>query len=245
MDSSEAPFRFENCGTHFVLVLYPPIVDGQWGNVSEVGTEILGRLEAFPNPVLIVDLSPLEYMGSAQVALLVRIWKAVRPRHGKMVIQSPAGTVREVLQIAGLRALWQIVDTRSEALAEFNLAQNEASRPSLYGPWIALLSLFGAGVSLGLVLAGAGPRQGVLIAELALAGGALITGGLTALFHRQKWRWIGAGVSVASLAVLAIAAAQLGAVLPGTRAAGQVQLRNERVESHRVDEPAEKLAERP
>jgi anti-anti-sigma factor len=126
-----------------VLALYPLINEGQWGNVSEVGGEIVGKLKTLRKPALVIDLSPLEYMGSAQVALLVRIWKSLKQINGRMVVQCPGEMVREVLALAGLRSLWNIVDTREAALK--SLSVTDYSTESSVG------SLSGSGSKMGLM----------------------------------------------------------------------------------------------
>ncbi len=117
MDSLESPFQFERHATHGILLLNPLINDGQWGAVAEVGNEILEQLESLLAPALVIDLSRLTYIGSPQVALLVRVWKSIKRFHGRMSIECPSEMVTEVLCTAGLRSLWAIVETREAALA--------------------------------------------------------------------------------------------------------------------------------
>lgn len=164
VDSSEAPYRFEDRETYSVLALYPLINEGQWGNVSEVGGEIVGRLKSLRKPALVIDLSPLEYMGSAQVALLVRIWKSLKQINGRMVVQCPGEMVREVLALAGLKSLWNIVDTREAALQSLSITEyssggmggvaGSGSKLGLLALVVALVAVGGAGGLLGLKLQG-------------------------------------------------------------------------------------------
>lgn len=116
MDSLESPFQFESQPTHGILLLNPLINDGQWGTVTEVGNEILAQLETMLAPALVVDLSRLNYIGSPQVALLVRVWKSLKKLQGRMAVECPCEMIREILCTAGLRSLWEITDTRDAAL---------------------------------------------------------------------------------------------------------------------------------
>lgn len=116
MDSIESPFQFERQSTHGILALNPLINDGQWGTVTEVGNEILPQLETLSSPSVVIDLSRLNYIGSPQVALLVRVWKSLKKLQGRMAIACPNETVRDILHTAGLRSLWAIVDTHDAAL---------------------------------------------------------------------------------------------------------------------------------
>ena len=155
VDSSEAPYQFEDRESYSILALYPLINEGQWGNVSEVGGEIVGRLKTLRNPALVIDLSPLEYMGSAQVALLVRIWKSLKQINGRMVVQCPGEMVREVLALAGLKSLWNIVDTREAALKSLSITEYSSSGISGGGSSGSKLGLMTLVVSL-VAVAGAG-----------------------------------------------------------------------------------------
>lgn len=116
MDSLESPFQIERHSTHGILSFYPLINDGQWGTVNEVGNEILAQLETLLAPALVVDLSRLDYVGSSQVALLVRVWKSLKKVQGRMAVECPSDSVREILCTVGLKSLWAIETTREAAL---------------------------------------------------------------------------------------------------------------------------------
>lgn len=203
METREAPYQFEHRDTHAVLVLYPLINEGQWGNVSEVGTEIVGRLESSKSPSLIVDLSPLDYMGSAQVALLVRVWKSLKQNEGKMVVQCPGEMVREVLTIAGLKSLWSIVETRDAALGELGLqgAGTTEKGRSASGLATGAVGLIAMGIGVGLVLAGTRPEL-KLWGGLACGGIGFLAGALTIWLERGVWRFLGLLVLLVSSGLL-------------------------------------------
>lgn len=132
VESFESPYQFDQHGTYAVLTLNPLINEGQWSNVSEVGNEILSQLQSLTAGRLVVDLSRLEYMGSPQVALLVRIWKSLRKLPGKMAVQCPSPTVREILCTAGLRSLWDIVEGREAALKSLGVPSKCRSAASIW-----------------------------------------------------------------------------------------------------------------
>lgn len=208
VDSSEAPYQFEVLDSYSILSFYPLINEGQWGNVSEVGTEILNRLESIRSPSVVVDLSPLDYMGSAQVALLVRIWKSLKKMQGKMVVQCPGAMVREVLTIAGLKSLWNIVETREAALKALNISERaiaassggggggglESSSPlGLLSMLISLVGAIGAGVIFGMRSGGAANvnPQVLLILVFAFAQIGLIAGIAAGILGRGYSRILG------------------------------------------------------
>ncbi|MDB5387106.1 MAG: Sulfate transporter/antisigma-factor antagonist [Planctomycetaceae bacterium] len=116
VESHESPYQFDRFSNYASLTLNPLINEGQWSNVSEVGNEILNQIQGLAVPSLVVDLSRLNYMGSPQLALLVRIWKSLKKLPGQMAVHCPSPAVREILCTAGLRSLWDIVETHDAAL---------------------------------------------------------------------------------------------------------------------------------
>ncbi len=108
-------FDFQILPDHNELTIYSGLNEASWGDVVSVGTSILDRLEQARTAKLLVDLSQLNYMGSSQVALLVRVWKVVKARDGKLAVHVKSDIVHKVLTIAGLHTLWDIVPTRAAA----------------------------------------------------------------------------------------------------------------------------------
>jgi anti-anti-sigma factor len=86
-----------------------------WGVLDQAGSQVLAEWQNQPSQACIVELTELAMMGSAQVALLVRIWKAVRERSGEFIVVCPQAAVLDVIELAGLGKLWQIVPHRSAA----------------------------------------------------------------------------------------------------------------------------------
>ena len=135
VDSLESPFHFERHLQHAVVAFNPLINEGQWGTVMQVGHEILLHVGNQPNQALVVDLSRLTYIGSPQVALLVRLWKSVKKSNGRMSVECPNDTVCDALSIAGLHSLWQIVATRDAALNAIGIVPPAPTTDSAWN-WI-------------------------------------------------------------------------------------------------------------
>src|SRR5687768_9564630 len=76
-------YRLEIARSHAVLRLEPMMGQAAWGDIDRVGTEVLANVNGQKNGSWLIDLSGLEYMGSALVALVVRVWKAVQTSGGK------------------------------------------------------------------------------------------------------------------------------------------------------------------
>jgi anti-anti-sigma factor len=120
-------YRFESVNGCLTVTLLPELNDKQWADIERVGTEIVARIGATPSPRVIVDLTPLSYMGSAMVALIVRLYKEVNTRSGKMVVVNQHELVHEVLKLAGLTKLWTIVDNRQAAYSSLGIKMSAAS----------------------------------------------------------------------------------------------------------------------
>jgi len=117
----ESSFELLQDGNVSVLVLLPELNNVQWGDIDAIGTEVLNSMSTQKNPYIIVDLSPLSYMGSAMVALIVRVWKAAQAKDGKISVVCPHDGVKEVLKLASLDKVWSIVNTREEARSALGL----------------------------------------------------------------------------------------------------------------------------
>lgn len=127
MTTNDAPFRFTPEGNTSVLQLLPELNNVQWGEIDAIGTSVLSSMESQSHPHIIVDLSPLNYMGSAMVALIVRVWKAAQAKKGKICVVCPHPGVKEVLKLAALDKVWSIVDNMNDARSNFGLGRNSGS----------------------------------------------------------------------------------------------------------------------
>lgn len=134
---------------HLVVSLLEPIKSAAWDAIEEAGHEIVQQVEARETPRIAVDLTSLDYMGSSVVALLVRVWKAVQARSGKMVVVVDDGVVREVLQLAGLEKVWVLVENLETALDELGVSdaavvqQRETRMLTFVGPVAAVAASIG------------------------------------------------------------------------------------------------------
>jgi len=208
VSTSDAPYTLEKTRGYVVLCLLPKLNEVQWGDVQQVGNEIIPDLDALRSPALLVDLSALDYMGSSMVALLVRLWKAVQKKNGRMVVQSEQKMVTEVLSIAGLNSLWDVVPTRDEAISAMKQAplasQNGPVQASWTGPIIALIAAAAAGWVWWTTQSGNplfnDAKQSVYVL-FALATVALIISGLTLFRNAGAARIVGGLILLASLAV--------------------------------------------
>ena len=115
--------RHEDCfGISFhgeVAILTPSgaVEKLPWEFMESVGDAVLPPLLRREPPMVVVDLSEVDYCGSVFLSLLLRIEKAVRARHGAMALCGISGGARELLRITNLDTLWPLYEDRDEAIA--------------------------------------------------------------------------------------------------------------------------------
>ena len=79
-------------------------------------TLVAAAVEADP-PWLLLDMSQTEYVSSSFIELLVRAWRVIERREGRMALCGVQPFCLEVLETTRLDVLWPIYPTRGEALA--------------------------------------------------------------------------------------------------------------------------------
>jgi anti-anti-sigma factor len=208
VSSSEAPYRFENAGGCAVITFLPAMNEAPWADIEKIGTDLVGRLEPMRNPRFMVDLTQMNHMGSAMVALIVRLWKSIKDRGGKMVVVNRNEMVFEVLRLASLHKVWTIVDSRESGMRELGVSgglprgEGAAGSGGLVLPILAVLAMGGAVAGLALIMAKT-PIVSTNIAlaiEFVFAVLGLIVGTILVIQHTGARR----GVGIAVVAVCAI-----------------------------------------
>ena len=125
MTTSGTSYQFEIFDGFSVISLQPELNNVPWAEIDSLGTEILEKMAEQKTPAFLVDLDALSYMGSAMVALVVRLWKAAKERKGKIAVVNSDAMVLEVLKLAGLEKVWTIVDTREEGLKSIGASSRQ------------------------------------------------------------------------------------------------------------------------
>lgn len=205
MDQGGQTYEFEQYADYSVLVLKPAMNDAQWGQIEKAGDEVLQKIESIKTPHLIADLSELDYIGSAMVALVVRIWKIVKAKNARMVVVNRNPMVLEVFKISKLDEVWTIVEYREDALYELGVspeAKTERRESNLLVFVSVIVTLIGAA---GLGLYAADPDLlGLRLAQILAFGcsGLGVILGLVLLFKEIGGRRaIGVGTAIAALAI--------------------------------------------
>lgn len=205
MSVSEPFCRFETADGSAIVTLLPGLNDAPWSEIEQAGNGLLERVRNSSARVVLVDLMSLNYMGSALVALIVRVWKAVKERDGRMVVINTDPMVLEVLKIAGLENLWTIVETREQAFDAAGVSPQAVTRKretrvlTMVGP----LAVAAAGLGLALLIVKADFVPGVVAVGLALGWAALgvLAGAVTFARSAGGGRAVGGLIVVACLGI--------------------------------------------
>ena len=232
MDASAPPSgcSYEREGDAAFVTLKPALSDVKWDEIESIGNSIESRLKGDQPKKVIFDISPLSYMGSAMVALVVRWWKAVGKYGGKSVVVCEDENVLEVLRLAALDKHWTIVADRETAASTLGIAAGGTAstyRPRMTGepPLASSNTVQGSGPMLPLIVGGVALPVGIIGAVLfliqagdpkltlglALLGGltALIAGVLAAVVCTGTRRTAGIVIAVFGLLIAALAGYRL------------------------------------
>lgn len=203
--TSASTFQIDLIQGRTVVSFLPHLNEIPWAEIEKVGGQILPKLQEASSPGVLVDLCALKYMGSASLALIVRIYKAVTEKRGRMIVANSDPMVGEVLAKAGLEKIWEIAPNRDEGLRRLGLSNAEAVRRA--GGWQNLIAILGLLTSAIGFAAFFTPAMGL---GLNMVVGMQIGGGLIG-FGFALWailegtgsaRTIGAMVLIASMALL-------------------------------------------
>ncbi len=67
-------------------------------------------------PLIVFDLSQIDYFGSVFLGVLLRCWKMVQAKGGSMALACVSVRARELLHLTSLDFVWPIYESRREAV---------------------------------------------------------------------------------------------------------------------------------
>jgi len=223
--AGESYYRSETNGGCSIITLLPVLNDKQWADIEKVGSEIVEHLGTASSPRFLVDLTPLSYMGSAMVALIVRLYKAVNSRNGQMVVVNQHELVFEVLKLAGLTKLWTIVDSREKGFAALGVkpgATAVGGAPANDNLVLGAGVIGAIGSIIGLALQFAShpvvPRKVALVIEFAFAFLGFVSG--TMMLVNQAGTRRNVGIALLGICLLVVLGGILAAPEPTAPASG-------------------------
>ncbi len=114
--SSEDAFAIERHGDVTVIVASPALEAMEPSLVDGAAALLLEPLRDLEAPLVVIDLSQINYFGSAFLALLIRCWKRVMSQGGMMVLTGVTDRIRDLLRMTKLDMVWPIYGSRREAI---------------------------------------------------------------------------------------------------------------------------------
>jgi anti-anti-sigma factor len=94
--------------------------------LMETGGVLLGEAIHADPPRLLLDLSATAFIGSRFIELLVRAWKRVKERGGRMALCGIQPFCAEVLRTTRLDLLWESYPGREEGVAALTRQPGQA-----------------------------------------------------------------------------------------------------------------------
>ncbi len=88
----------------------------RWDLIEQASEIVMEPIREQDVPMVVFDLSEVNYFGSVFLSVLLRCHKIVKTRGGEMVVSGPSKMARELLHLTSFDTLWAIYDTREEAL---------------------------------------------------------------------------------------------------------------------------------
>lgn len=172
--TSTATFQIDSIQGRTVVAFLPHLNEIPWSEIEKVGGAILSKLQESQSPGVLVDLCALKYMGSASLALIVRIYKTVTEKRGRMIVANSDPMVGEVLAKAGLEKIWEIAPNRDDGLRRLGLPTGEAvDRAGGWQNFVAIAGLFISAVGMGLQFSSGLNLDTTVMIGLQVGGGLL------------------------------------------------------------------------
>jgi anti-anti-sigma factor len=117
-DTSQPPdaITIERHGEVTLVAATPALERLEVGAEEQISELILNRLRKQDGPLIIFDLSAVDYFGSMFLTVLLRCWKMATAQGGMMVLSGVSAHARELLRITSLDMIWPMYATRREAM---------------------------------------------------------------------------------------------------------------------------------
>ncbi len=109
-------FQLEWHGNTVVILPASNVEAMRWDLIEQAAEIVMEPLHEQAVPMVVFDLSDVNYFGSVFLALLLRCHKFVKSKGGELVLCGASQMASELLRVTALDTLWAIYDTRDEAL---------------------------------------------------------------------------------------------------------------------------------
>jgi anti-anti-sigma factor len=118
MTAPESPdaFTIERHGELMLVRATPALETIDFGLDEQVAELIMEPIRTQDSPLVVFDLTGVDYFGSMFLAVLLRCWKLSLTRGGMMALAGVSDRARELLRITSLDMVWPIYGTCQEAV---------------------------------------------------------------------------------------------------------------------------------
>ncbi|HEX5445666.1 MAG TPA: STAS domain-containing protein [Pirellulales bacterium] len=79
---------------------------------------LLSTVDRAKTPVVLLDLAEADFIGSTFLGILVRAWKRLRDRQGRLALCHVNQVCGDVLRASKLDTIWEIFPSREAAVRE-------------------------------------------------------------------------------------------------------------------------------
>ncbi len=117
MNTPKSPdiFTIERHGELTLITATPALETLEFGLEEQIAEILMEPIRNQDGPLVVFDLSGVDYFGSVFLAVLLRCWKLALTQGGMMVLAGISDRGRELLRITSLDMVWPLYATRQEA----------------------------------------------------------------------------------------------------------------------------------
>jgi anti-sigma B factor antagonist len=109
-------FTIERRGELTVVMATPALESIAMGLEEQAAELIFDPIRHDAEPLIVFDLSQIDYFGSVFLGVLLRCWKLVQAKGGTMALAGVSDRAKELLHLTSLDFVWPIYADRREAI---------------------------------------------------------------------------------------------------------------------------------
>jgi anti-sigma B factor antagonist len=113
---SQDVFTIERRGELTIVTATPALESIAMGLEDQAAELIFEPLRRDAEPLIVFDLSKVDYFGSVFLGVLLRCWKLVQAKGGTMALAGVSLRAKELLHLTSLDFVWPIYADRREAV---------------------------------------------------------------------------------------------------------------------------------
>ena len=116
MISTTGLFAVDRVGDTVIVAPSSDLNEVAFQSIESGASQVLSVLNDPSAKNVVVDFHWTDYFGSTALAFLVRLWKRVIERKGRMALCNLSEHEQEILRVTKLDGLWPLVGSRAEAI---------------------------------------------------------------------------------------------------------------------------------